>query len=119
MRSLLLFISLVLSVSLYSQTAFVPSECKTEKDRYCSQISRPKSKVFLCLLENESKLSEICRASLKASAETMKGSSSACMSDVMKFCTWVVPGGGRILKCLFKNEEKISSECRKELNDGL
>jgi hypothetical protein len=36
----------------------------------------------------------------------------ACMGDYQQFCSGVIPGGGRIIACLRKNQDRISSQCR-------
>ena len=37
----------------------------------------------------------------------------ACQSDFKKYCNGVEPGGGRIIACLSKHEDKLSGECKK------
>lgn len=37
---------------------------------------------------------------------------AACNGDVQKFCPTVQPGGGRIIRCLGANQDKISQACR-------
>ena len=39
----------------------------------------------------------------------------ACAADYQSFCVGVMPGGGRILACLKKNEAKLSPECKKAM----
>lgn len=39
----------------------------------------------------------------------------ACMGDYEKFCKGVTPGGGRIIACLAKENDKLTSACRKVL----
>jgi hypothetical protein len=39
----------------------------------------------------------------------------ACMGDYEKFCKGVMPGGGRIIACLAKENEKLTPACQKVL----
>lgn len=41
---------------------------------------------------------------------------SACSDDRWKFCGGVLPGGGRILRCLAANSEHISTGCRSAID---
>jgi hypothetical protein len=38
---------------------------------------------------------------------------SACKADYRKFCTGVMPGGGRLIKCLSKHMSDLTPECQK------
>jgi hypothetical protein len=38
-----------------------------------------------------------------------------CQPDIAEFCDGIVPGGGRIVRCLVANIEDISPQCR----DGI
>ncbi len=40
---------------------------------------------------------------------------NACMGDYEKYCKSVTPGGGRIIACLSKSNDKLTAECRKVL----
>lgn len=35
-----------------------------------------------------------------------------CAADYHRLCPTVVPGGGRILRCLLDNDKDLSSKCR-------
>lgn len=37
----------------------------------------------------------------------------ACKADFKKYCSGVVPGGGRVIACLEKQKDKLSPECQK------
>ena len=37
----------------------------------------------------------------------------ACRGDFAKFCKDVKPGGGRVIACLGKHEDKLSDDCKK------
>jgi hypothetical protein len=38
---------------------------------------------------------------------------AACKSDYETFCKGTTPGGGRVLACLSKNNDKLSDACKK------
>ncbi len=37
----------------------------------------------------------------------------ACKADYGQFCKGTMPGGGRVLACLSKQESKLSTSCKK------
>jgi hypothetical protein len=37
----------------------------------------------------------------------------ACQADYQKFCSDIVPGGGRVLECLAKQKDKLTPACQK------
>ena len=42
----------------------------------------------------------------------------SCEVDIRTYCNRTKPGHGRVLTCLFPNEEKISARCAMALNDA-
>ena len=38
---------------------------------------------------------------------------AACSADYNSFCKGTMPGGGRVLACLSKNNDKLSAACKK------
>lgn len=42
----------------------------------------------------------------------------SCEQDIRGYCDHVKPGHGRVLACLFSNEEKITAKCGFALNDA-
>ncbi len=43
---------------------------------------------------------------------------TACKPDYDKFCTGTFPGGGRIIACLDKHNDKLADACKKVVADA-
>ncbi|MCW7493549.1 cysteine rich repeat-containing protein [Leptospira sp. 2 VSF19] len=106
------------SFTLFAETKSIYDVCKQEIVTYCQGIKLTKASVLQCLKERGKNLSDVCDAGQNALSESMKNrSQNFCKEDVSEYCRWVIPGGGRILKCLFENEKKISNQCKVILNE--
>jgi hypothetical protein len=46
------------------------------------------------------------------------GMLKSCKPDVEKYCKEVKPGGGRILRCLKENHDKLSGECKEQMAEA-
>ncbi|MDX1958148.1 MAG: cysteine rich repeat-containing protein [Leptospiraceae bacterium] len=119
MKKYIFIMILLLSLGLYPDDGGqILSVCKNDIGELCSKNSESNIRIIQCLLENESNLSSSCKNGLKTSLEKIrKNGSEDCKNDVKKFCSWTIPGGGRIIKCLLKNEKSLSKQCSKKLNE--
>lgn len=120
MNQILLTLCLILIIvtNLLGNPIYYAPECKIDYENFCKEVKQPKAKITQCLLEHNDDLSEGCKSSLKSYSEKMRNQAKgSCKEDVNKFCKWVIPGGGRIIKCLFKNEDSLSEACKKVLNE--
>ncbi|ABD08964.1 conserved hypothetical protein [Rhodopseudomonas palustris HaA2] len=52
-----------------------------------------------------------------ASAQDQSKAREACKPDYQKFCSGMMPGGGRIKKCLVENRDALSAACKQVLDD--
>ena len=52
----------------------------------------------------------VCACAVEAGPP--EGAREACMADFKKHCAGVMPGGGRVRKCLTDNLDKLAPECR-------
>jgi hypothetical protein len=43
---------------------------------------------------------------------------AACKGDYNKFCKGTMPGGGRIIACLSKQNDQLTEACRKVVADA-
>ncbi len=112
-----LFQFILISPSVATETIFLKN-CEKDQKTYCEEIPKKKAKIAQCLLENSDHLTDTCQLELKTYTDQMKKmGSGACKADVSEHCRWVIPGGGRILKCLFKHEALLSEVCKKALNE--
>jgi len=98
--------------------------CDTDAKKYCPDLPPNSQKLFLCIMAYEEKLSKTCKVGIaEASLAMKKGvvaidySASACESDVDKYCMYMEPGHGNIVRCLKIQESKLSKACMSALKE--
>lgn len=93
--------------------------CDADALRLCPDVKPGSGRVLECLRENESRLSEACRAKRQADEERAKvivrEFVRACRTDVQQFCADVEVGGGRILECLGIHQPELTSSCQVQM----
>ena len=57
----------------------------------------------------------LCLSQAAFAQEMTAEQRSACMGDYEKYCKGVAPGGGRIIACLAKDNDKLTPACMKVL----
>lgn len=92
------------------------SACKADIEKFCASVEKGEGRIVRCLKENEAQLSTECkehRDNMKSKIkENLKEAHAVCEADIDKFCEDVEPRKGAILKCLKKNKDEVSAECR-------
>jgi hypothetical protein len=107
-------------VLLLAGIASADEACGGDVEKFCSNIKPGAGRVSRCLEEHESQLSPTCQAKVEADKAKVKALiiefTEACQSDVAQLCPGVAPGGGRLVKCLSKNDYALSPRCLAEVN---
>jgi hypothetical protein len=60
----------------------------------------------------------LCASQTAFSQELTAEQRSACKGDFQKYCKGTTPGGGRIIACLAKSNDKLTPACKKVLADA-
>lgn len=60
----------------------------------------------------------LCGSTAVYAQELTSAQRNACMGDYEKYCKSVEPGGGRIIACLAKQNDKLAPACKKVLADA-
>src|SRR5271154_3618804 len=112
---------ILLSVAcLVAGIASAQDVCGADVEKFCQNIKPGAGRVGRCLEDHEPQLSVTCQQKVEADRLKVKAIlaefSEACQGDVAQLCPGVAPGGGRLLKCLSKNDYALSRTCLAEVN---
>jgi hypothetical protein len=98
--------------------------CNTELNTYCKTVTPGEGRLLACLFAHGDKLSGQCEYALYDAAVQLERAVDAlayvaneCHDDLVANCSGVAAGEGRLLKCLEKNESKVSDRCKQALTD--
>jgi len=99
--------------------------CQTELTTFCKDVTPGEGRILACLYAFGDKLSPRCEYAVYDSmgqlSRTLTNLSYAvneCSDDLKAFCSDIKPGEGRLLDCLNRNEEKVSSRCNSALKEA-
>ena len=102
----------------------VANGCKTELEKYCSNVTPREGRVLACLYAYGDKLSGRCEYALYDAAVQLERAVAAlsyamneCSTDLRKHCAGVKAGEGRLLECLQKNDAQVNSLCKQARKD--
>ncbi|UOF02214.1 cysteine rich repeat-containing protein [Bdellovibrio reynosensis] len=91
--------------------------CAKDRETLCAGME-PGKGLHKCMKENKEKLSAECKAHVETMKEHMKDMKDACQADKEKYCGNVEQGKGRIIKCMKENKDKLSAECKAEIESA-
>lgn len=102
-----------------SIAAAVKQGCAKELQTYCKDVTAGEGRIASCLYAYEDKLSLGCAVAvyegvvdLQTATAHLEYYANQCGSDLMQYCSDVVPGGGRLYQCLAKNKATLTDPCR-------
>jgi hypothetical protein len=100
----------------------VATGCEKELVAYCKEVTPGEGRVLACLYAHVDKLSGQCEFALFDAAARLERAVaeltylvSECGQDLEKHCADVPAGEGRLLKCLNRNEKKLTGRCKQAL----
>lgn len=114
--------ALLLSVAALAEESvleYVAEACKSDKEKFCSQVTPGNPKRMLaCAYAHEDQLSGQCSHALYQAASILQQAAASleylakeCKGDVEVHCPNVKMGEGRILTCLHEHSDKLSAGC--------
>jgi hypothetical protein len=98
--------------------------CKQDIETYCKGVTPGEGRVLACMYAYQDKLSNRCEYALYDAAAQLEKAvvaltylANECRDDLKTFCSDIKPGGGRLIDCIGKNKDKISSRCKQAIKD--
>ena len=98
--------------------------CEKEFETYCKNVTPGEGRLLACFYAYSDKLSNRCEYALYDAASQLQQAvtainylASECRDDLKTFCSDVKPGEGRLIDCISKNKEKVSSRCKQAIKD--
>ncbi len=123
---LLLFLAL-LPVAAWAEDDVVEAAlkaCEPEIKAYCSQVTPGEGRLLACFYAHGDKISLRCEYGLYLAAAELEEFVTAvsylaaqCADDLMKHCSDVEMGEGRVASCLLEHKEEATEACQKAINE--
>jgi hypothetical protein len=109
---------LVAAALLGAPTAQAEDPCAEDVKQFCAEVKPGGGRIEHCLRGAKQNVSLACRERLdawdKKARSLLEEFSLACEVDIGRLCGEVKPGEGRVMACLVKREDELSSSCRSE-----
>jgi len=86
--------------------------CGEDARRLCPDVPIGEGRVVNCLREHWNDLSSSCQHTIQGVDNRARQVSVACTWDVYQYCQSVPTGGGRVLSCLSRRWDDLTSTCK-------
>jgi hypothetical protein len=111
--SLACFVILVMAAGAFAQP------CEEDIAKFCRDVKPGAGRLADCLDQHKMELSDKCKTRFEDVKQEFKGKYKTCEDDIIRFCTWIQPGEGRLLKCLKENKSNLlSDDCKENVSRG-
>jgi Cysteine rich repeat len=94
------------------------SACREDIKKYCGNVTPGEGRVLHCMQAYEDKISPQCgyaeqeaALNLQMAVDRLKEAVIACNDEIVKFCSKIQPGQGRVAQCLIANQASASAQC--------
>jgi hypothetical protein len=98
--------------------AKLETTCSEDIKKFCSNVTPGEGRVLHCMQAYEDKISPKCvyaeqeaALNLQMAADRLKEAVVACNDEIVKFCSKIQPGQGRVAQCLIANKANASAQC--------
>jgi hypothetical protein len=95
--------------------------CKDDFKKFCSGVRPGRGRGWQCLKQHEAELAPACQEHLSRMRDRLEKKkeqiSQACQADKEQFCKDVLPGDGRIAKCMKEHREQLSAGCKESMKN--
>jgi hypothetical protein len=95
--------------------------CKADREKFCKDVKPGEGRIVKCMKEHEADLSPECKEKMSEAKEKMGEKkeewNKACGEDQKTLCGDVKKGHGAVMKCLKKNESKLSEGCKSYMSE--
>jgi hypothetical protein len=116
--SLAVFIAVVVGLGFLAvpQAFAERGACRDDVAKYCKDVQPGEGRMIKCMKEHEKDLSPGCKANMAEMEKKYHEAREDCKDDVMKFCSDIKPGQGRIIHCLKEHEKELSPQCKSQFS---
>lgn len=84
------------------------SPCRHDIELLCANVQPGAGRIYRCLAEKESELSNNCKARLA----DLRATGGECKEDIAKFCADVPHARGKLAQCLTEHHDQLSEACK-------